>query len=158
MIEEFLALEAGLLRLLGRSSGRQQLIRRFELFLEIINLVFERGKLGPGALVFTKGQDRLSNLVGVDLRHEIDGDHHAVSVQPEVGLLIKHKNQAGGVGSDFIFRNVRPFYDGDAFQIGRYLFQRIAFRGLGCQAHGVLPRVAVTHSEFTLGQHHAHLR
>ncbi len=128
----------------------QRLIGVFQLFVKIVDFLLQSHELMSGVLVFAERGDRLGDFFRIHLSGQVHFDDDAVAVEREVGLLIEHQHESGRIGPDFISRDARSLDDCHAFQIGRDLLQRVAFRRFGRQANRVFSRIAVTHPVFAL--------
>ena len=107
----------------------------------------------PGILVFPQGRDGLSHFFRIDLGHQICADNDGIPIERRVGLLLQDKDQAGGIGSDFVFRDIQTVYNCDALEVHGDLLQGISFGRFGGQTDGVFSGVTVSHPVFTLSGH-----
>jgi hypothetical protein len=126
------------------------MIDRFELFLQLFILLFQRNQLRTSIFVLPKGNDRSCHLIGIHLCKEIHFHNHSIAVQGCSYLLIEHEHQPGSVGADFISRDIHVTNDCDAFKIGRNLFERVSLSRLGGDPNGILTGIAIPHSVLTL--------
>lgn len=140
----------GLLDLIRRCCIPDGLINRSEFFLQLFVLLFQRNQLRTSIFVLPKGNDRSCHLIGIHLCKEIHFHNHNIAVQGCSYLLIEHKHQPGGVGADFISRDIHIAHNCDAFKIGRDLFKRVSLGRLAGDPNGVLTGIAIPHSVLTL--------
>jgi hypothetical protein len=155
LVEDVLPLPADFPKLLGRGRFGQRLVRGVQLLMKLIQLRLERDQLLPGIFVFAQCGKGLDDLLAVDLRPEIDPDHNRFAVEARGDLLIKHQDDAGRIGADFILRDIEIAYDRDVFEIGRHLFERVALCGLRRELDRVLARVVIAHAVLAAGRHDA---
>jgi hypothetical protein len=140
----------GLLDLIRRGCIPDGLIDRSEFFLQLFVLLSQRNQLRTSVFVLPKGDDRSCHLIGIHLCKEIHFHNHHIAVQDCRYLLIEHEHQPGGVGANFISRDIHIAHDCDAFKIGRNLFERVSLGRLGGDPNGVLTSIAIPHSVLTL--------
>jgi hypothetical protein len=119
----------------------------------LIVFLLQRDELMPGVLVFPQGRDGLSHFFRIDLGHQIRPHDDGVSIESCIGLLLQDKDQAGGIGSDFVFRDIQTVYNCNALEVNGDLLQSISFGRFGGQTDGVFSGVTVSHPVFTLSSH-----
>jgi len=141
----------GLLNLIRRCCIPDGLIDRSEFFLQLFVLLFQSNQLRTSVFVLPKGNNRSCHLIGIHLCKEIHFHNHNIAVQGCSDLLIEHEHQPGGVGADFISRDIHIAHDCDAFKIGRDLLERVSLGRLGGDPNGVLTGIVIPHSVLTLG-------
>ena len=151
-IENLLPLLGGLLGLIGGGRVGQRLVRGLKFLLKVLVFLFQGDQLDPGIFVFPERRDCVSDFFCVDLGDEIDCHDDGIAVNGRIGLLIEDEDEAGGIGPDFIFGDVHAVDDRDAFEIGRDLFERVAFGGFRRHANGIFAGVAVPHPVLALSR------
>ena len=149
-IQDFFPLQRGLLYLIRCDSTAQSLIGRFEFFLQLFIFLFQFRQLNTGVLIFPKRGNRSRHLVRIHLCQKVSFDDHDISVERGGNLLIEHDHQSRRVSTDFIFGHIHVTDDGDAFEIGRDLFECIPFGRLDGQSDRILLRIAIAHAMLTL--------
>lgn len=125
--------------------------------MELIDILFEREQLLPYVLILFQRGDGLRRLFAIHLRVEGDEDHHDISIEPGVHVLIEHQHQSRRVAAKFVPGDVQIPDDGDTLKIGRDLFQCLFFRLLRGEADRVDPGFPVGHPMFSGCRHEANV-
>lgn len=139
--------------LLGLIEGRSLLQHPMDLdqvTAEAVVLKPECVELMPGIFLFAKHREGLSHFLRIDLGSEGHGDHHGIPVQSHARLLVEDHDQSGRVGVDFIAGDGPVLHNGDAFEIRRGLFQRIALGLFCCEPDRDFLGIPVSHPIFPL--------
>lgn len=102
IVQHLLPLLADSLDLVRRCRGRQGLVGRLQLLVELVHLALERDELAPGILVLAERGNRLHDFVRIHLRGQVHANHHRVSLEAGVDLLIEDQDQARRVRPDLV--------------------------------------------------------
>ncbi len=78
-------------------------------------------------------------------------NHDGVVLDPGRASLVEDDQETGGVGADFIGRDVEVPHHRDAFEVGRHLLEGAALGGFEGEVFRIHPGVAVAHAVFALG-------
>ena len=140
------------LDLIGSRGVVQGLIGCLKLLLKLFVFLLQGRQLHAGGFILPKCRDGFSDLVRIDLCDEIDAYDDRISVEGRMSLLVEHKHQPRRVGTDFVFGDVHPFHDGDTFQVGGNLFQRVPFGRFGSEANSIFSRIPFPHPMLSLSR------
>ena len=118
--------------------------------MQAIDFRFECHELLACVFIFPECGDRVHDFFRIDLGGKVDPDDDHIAIKSQVRLLVEHKDQASGIGTNLVFRDIGAIDDRNALEIGSDLFQGISLCRLSGQSHGIFSGVAVAHAIFPL--------
>ena len=150
LVEQLLPLERRGAHLLCGLCRGQGLSGGVELLTELIGLGSERGELQRGAFIVSEPVDGADDLIPIDLRRQIGVNHDGAIFEARADLLVEDRDDAGGIGPDFIARDVQIFHFCHTLEICRDLLERLPFGGLDGQPRGIHSRVVIAHASLSM--------
>jgi hypothetical protein len=130
----------------GRHSRRKPGGRIVKLSVKLIYFRPENLHLLSSIVIPAKSPYGLRDFFVINLPGYLHMDDYSVALKPRANMLFDHIDNAGGVASDLVARNIESIGDRDAFDIGGDLLQCVA---LGCfdgETYGIFARIPITHS------------